>query len=218
MRTGGQILVDLLAEEGVRHVFTVPGESFLDALDAMHGRADIVPIVTRNEAGAAMMAEATGKLTGRAGVALVTRGPGAANALSGVYIAARDRSPMLLIVGLPARSEANLPQFQEIDIGALFGSLVRFSAVAPSAASLPALVARAMAATHSGGGGPAVLGIPEDVFAETASVEKIAVERTAASSRTGGDLKRLARLPRTRQASACHCRQVHAGVAPRQTP
>lgn len=191
MRTGGQILVDLLAAEGVRHVFTVPGESFLDVLDAMHGRADITPIVTRNESGAAMMAEATGKLTGQAGVALVTRGPGAANALAGVYIAHIDRSPMLLIVGLPPRSKLALPRFQDVDVEALFGSLVRFSAVAAEAASLPLLLARALAATQSGGGGPAVLGIPEDVFAEAASVAKSAVERPISAAPAEGDVKRL---------------------------
>ena len=115
MRTGGQILIDQLAAEGIEHVFTVPGESFLAALDAMHSDTRVRPITCRNESGAAMMAEATGKLTGRPGVALVSRGPGAANAFAGLYIAQQDATPMLLLVGLPPRSAEGLPAFNAED-------------------------------------------------------------------------------------------------------
>ena len=102
MRHGGKILIDQLAAHGVPRVFLVPGESFLAALDALHDEPRVQTIVCRHESGAAMMAEATGKLTGKPGVAFVTRGPGAANALPGLLIAREDETPMILVVGLPA--------------------------------------------------------------------------------------------------------------------
>ncbi len=169
MPTGGQILIDHLATEGVQHVFTVPGESFIAALDAMHAGPSVQPITCRNEASAAMMAEATGKLTGRPGVALVTRGPGAANALAGVYVAHQDATPMLLLVGLPPRSSEGRPAFQAIDITAVFGSVTKWSAIAPSAGRLGDYLARAFRAAMSGRPGPVVLGLPEDILSETAA-------------------------------------------------
>lgn len=166
MRTGGQLLIDQLVREGVRHVFTVPGESFLAALDAMHDEVGLSPIVCRNEAGAAMMAEATGKLTGRPGVALVTRAPGATNALAGFYIAHNDASPLVLIVGLPPRSAEALPAFQAIDIQAVFGSLAKDVAIVSRADLMAESVHRAFKAALSERPGPVVLAIPEDVFEE----------------------------------------------------
>ena len=164
MRTGGEILIDHLASEGVRHVFTVPGESFIAALDAMHANPSVRPITCRNEAGAAMMAEATGKLTGRAGVALVTRGPGVANAFAGVYTASQDATAMVLLAGLPPRALQGQPAFQAIDLKAVFGSVAKWVADVPSAAHLPAHLARAFRAAMSGRAGPVVLGLPEDVL------------------------------------------------------
>ncbi len=169
MPTGGEILIQTLAAEGVRHVFTVPGESFIAALDAMHGTESIRPITCRHEGAAAMMAEATGKLTGKPGVALVTRGPGAANAVSGVYVAHQDATPMVLLVGLPPRAANAHPAFQAIDLPALFGSISKWCAVVPSATRLQDYVARALATARAGRGGPVVLGLPEDVLSEVAS-------------------------------------------------
>ena len=166
MPTGAQILIEQLVAEGVAHVFTVPGESFLAALDAMHGSPAISPITCRNEGGAAMMAEATGKLLGAPGVALVTRGPGAANAVAGVYIAHQDATPMLLLVGLPPRRMHGLPAFQNIDITALFGSIAKWCAVVPSAAELARHLQEAFSVANSGRPGPVVLGLPEDVLLE----------------------------------------------------
>lgn len=172
MRTGGQILIDTLAGEGIRHIFTVPGESFLAVLDAMHADPRIRPITTRNEAGAAMMAEATGKLTGRPGVALVTRGPGAANALSGVYIAHQDQTPMLLLVGLPPGAINGLPAFQAIDLKAIFGSITKSCAIVTNATDLQRMLQEAIDAATSGRPGPVVLGLPEDVLNEEADIAK----------------------------------------------
>ncbi len=182
MRTGGQILIDTLAGQGIRHIFTVPGESFLAALDAMHANPRVQPITTRNEAGAAMMAEATGKLTGRPGVALVTRGPGAANALAGVYIAHQDQTPMLLLVGLPPSALNGLPAFQAIDLKAVFGSVTKSCAVATNATDLQRMLHDAIDAATSGSPGPVVLGLPEDVlcqevdFAPTAKKDVAPIE------------------------------------------
>ena len=170
MRTGGQILVDTLAEQGVRHIFTVPGESFLAILDAMHADPRIQAITTRNESGAAMMAEATGKLTGLPGVALVTRGPGAANALAGLYVAHQDQTPMVLLVGLPPRAMSGLPAFQSIDLKAVFGSLTKSCAVAETAADLHRMLLEAINLATSGRPGPVVLGLPEDVLNEEANI------------------------------------------------
>ena len=104
-RTGGEILIDQLVIHGVRHVFCVPGESYIAALDAMHGRP-IDVTVCRQEGGAAMMAEAVGKATGRPGICFVTRGPGATNAAAGLHIAQQDSTPMILFVGQVAREHA----------------------------------------------------------------------------------------------------------------
>ena len=164
--TGGQILIDTLADEGIRHVFTVPGESFLAALDAMHADPRVQPITTRNEAGAAMMAEATGKLTGRPGVALVTRGPGAANALAGVYIAHQDQTPMLLLVGLPPSKMNGLPAFQTIDLKSVFGSLSKSCDVVTSVSELPEKLRDAFLAATTSRPGPVVLGLPEDILSQ----------------------------------------------------
>lgn len=168
MPTGGQILIECLKREDVRHVFTVPGESFIAALDAMHDEAALQPITCRCESGAAMMAEATGKLTGRPGVAIVTRGPGAANAVSGVYIASEDATPMMLIVGLPPRRMEGLPAFQAIDLDAMFGGIAKWVARIATADQLANIIARGFRTALSGRFGPVVIGIPEDVLSETA--------------------------------------------------
>ena len=168
MRTGGEILISHLAAEGVRHVFTVPGESFIAALDAMHANTAVQPITCRNESGAAFMAEATGKLSGRAGVVLVTRGPGAANAFAGIYAACEAGSPMILLVGLPSRALQGRPAFQSIDLKAVFGSVAKWVADVPSAEHLSEYLSRAFRTAMSGRAGPVVLGLPEDVLFETA--------------------------------------------------
>ena len=168
MPTGGQILIDGLKTEGVRHIFTVPGESFIAALDALHGENAIAPITCRCEAAAAMMAEATGKATGCPGVALVTRGPGAANAVSGVYIASQDATPMVLIVGMPPRRMNGLPAFQSIDLDALFGGIAKWVTTVASADKLADTLSRAFRTAIDGRMGPVVIGIPEDVFLDEA--------------------------------------------------
>src|SRR6202007_964636 len=126
MRTAAEALVDQLVLNGVRHAFCVPGESYLAVLDAMVDR-DIALTVCRQEGGAAMMAEAVGKLTGRPGICFVTRGPGATNASPGVHIARQDSTPMILFVGQVARETRDREAFQELDYRAVFGSMAKWA-------------------------------------------------------------------------------------------
>jgi acetolactate synthase I/II/III large subunit len=191
MRTGGKILIDQLVGEGCRTLFTVPGESFIAALDALFDEASIRTIVCRHEGGAAMMAEATGKLTGVPGVAFVTRAPGATNAASGVYVAHHDATPMVLLVGLVETAHAGRGAFQEIDIEAMFGTLANWVGVVREAERIPEYVARAFQAARSGRAGPVVLGLPEDVLFATAEVPDAAPARLSSPVPSAGDMTRL---------------------------
>ena len=159
-RSGGQILVDQLLLHGVEQLFCVPGESFLAVLDALHD-APIAVTVCRQEGGAAMMAEAQGKLTGRPGVCFVTRGPGATNAAAGVHIAQQDSTPLLLFVGQVARSALGREAFQELDYGAVFGSMAKWVVQVDDPARLPELVSRAFHVASSGRPGPVVIALPD---------------------------------------------------------
>ena len=125
-RSGGRALVDALRLHGVDRVFCVPGESYLEVLDALHDTPEIALVVAKHEGAAANMAEADGKLTGRPGICMVTRGPGATHASVGVHIAQQDSTPMILFVGQIARSHRGREAFQEVDYQALFGSLAKW--------------------------------------------------------------------------------------------
>jgi acetolactate synthase I/II/III large subunit len=168
-RTGGQILVDQLIVHGVDHLFCVPGESYLAALDALHD-ASINVTVCRQEGGAAMMAEAYGKLTGRPGICFVTRGPGATNASPGLHIARQDSTPMILFVGQVGREMKEREAFQELDYKAVFGSVAKWVVDVEDAGRLPELVSRAFHIATSGRPGPVVIALPEDMLTEEASV------------------------------------------------
>jgi acetolactate synthase-1/2/3 large subunit len=168
-RTGGQILVDQLITHGVQQLFCVPGESFLAVLDALHD-ASIEVTVCRQEGGAAMMAEAQGKLTGRPGVCFVTRGPGATNAAAGVHIAHQDSTPLLLFVGQVARGALGREAFQELDYGAVFGTMAKWVVQIDDPSRLPELVSRAFHVATSGRPGPVVIALPEDMLTEAAEV------------------------------------------------
>ena len=123
-RTAAQVLIDQLVLHGVRHVFCVPGESYIAALDAMHD-APIAVTICRQEGGAAMMAEAVGKATGAPGICFVTRGPGATNAAAGLHVARQDSTPMILFVGQIARDMREREAFQELDYRAVFGTIAK---------------------------------------------------------------------------------------------
>jgi acetolactate synthase-1/2/3 large subunit len=170
MRHGGKILIDQLEIQGTRAVFTVPGESFLAALDGLHDTNRIQTVICRQEGGAAMMAEAWGKITGKPGVCFVTRGPGAANAMSGLHVARQDSTPMVLFVGLPARDTEDREAFQEIETKQLFSSFVKWAAVIRDTQRIPEYVSRAFHAARSGRPGPVVLGLPEDMLSAQCQV------------------------------------------------
>jgi len=168
-RTGGQLLVDQLIVHGVKQLFCVPGESFLAVLDALHD-ASIDVTVCRQEGGAAMMAEAQGKLTGQPGICFVTRGPGATNAAAGVHIAHQDSTPMLLFVGQVAREALGREAFQELDYGAVFGTMAKWVVQIDDPKRMPELISRAFHVATSGRPGPVVIALPEDMLTEAASV------------------------------------------------
>ncbi len=168
-RTAAQVLVDQLRVHGVEHVFCVPGESYLAVLDAFHD-SDLTVTVCRQEGGAAMMAEAIGKVTGRPGVCFVTRGPGATNASPGIHIARQDSTPVVMFVGQVARDMREREAFQEIDYGAFFGPITKWAAEISDPARVPEIVSRAFYTAANGRPGPVVISIPEDML-----IERIAV-------------------------------------------
>jgi acetolactate synthase-1/2/3 large subunit len=164
MAHGGKVLIDQLARLGVPRVFLVPGESFLAALDALYDEPSIETIVCRHEASCTMMAEATAKLTGRPGVAFVSRGPGAANAVPGLLIAQEDEVPVVLVVGLPSRRLDGLESFQHLETETFFAGSVKATLIAREPEQIPEFTVRAFHIASSGRPGPVVLAFPEDVL------------------------------------------------------
>jgi len=163
-RSGGRILVDQLLIQGCDRIFTVPGESFLAVLDALHDSPAIELVVGRQEGGVAFMACADGTLTGRPGIAFVTRGPGATNASIGVHVARQDSQPMILFIGDVDRGTRDREAFQEVDFQAMFAPLAKWAARIDDARRIPEYVARAYAVAMSGRPGPVVLALPEDML------------------------------------------------------
>ena len=171
LRTGGKILADQLRLHGARMIFGVPGESYLAVLDALYDYRDSMPfIVCRQEGGAAMMAEAYGKLTGSPGICMVTRAPGATNASSGVHVARQDSTPMILFIGQVGRGMMDREAFQEIDFRRMFGQMAKWVAQIDDAARIPEYVSRAFHTAVSGRPGPVVLALPEDMLREKAAI------------------------------------------------
>lgn len=162
--SAAQILVDCLVVNGTDRVYGVPGESYLAVLDALYGRNDIHYLNCRQEGGAAMAAEAYGKLTGRPGVCMVTRGPGATNASAGVHVAFQDSTPMILLIGQVGRSMLEREAFQEIDYRRMFGQMAKWVAQIDDPSRIPEFINRAYAVATSGRPGPVVLALPEDML------------------------------------------------------
>ncbi|MFO1398864.1 MAG: thiamine pyrophosphate-binding protein [Burkholderiales bacterium] len=168
-RTGGEILIANLMAQGATHAFGVPGESFLPVLDALHDVRDTLAfIVCRQEGGAAYMAEAHGKLTGRPGIAFVTRGPGASNAAIGIHTAQQDSTPMIVFVGQVGNDFVDREAFQEVDYRRMYGSVAKWAAQIDRADRIPEYVAHAYRVAMSGRPGPVVLALPEDMLGERA--------------------------------------------------
>jgi acetolactate synthase-1/2/3 large subunit len=169
-RTGAQILVDQLKIHGADTVFCVPGESYLAVLDALYDANSVDVVTCRQEGGATMMADAYGKLTGRPGIAMVTRGPGATNASAGLHVAMQDSTPLILFIGQIARGTAEREAFQELDYRRMFGQLAKWVAEIDDPRRIPEFLSRAFHTAVNGRPGPVVLALPEDMLSESAEV------------------------------------------------
>ena len=192
-RSGGRILVDQLQIQGVERLTCVPGESFLAVLDALHD-ASIDVLVCRQEGGAAIMAEAYGKLTGRPGICFVTRGPGSMNGAHGIHIAAQDSTPMIMFVGQVERGMLEREAFQELDYKAVFGSIAKWVVEIDSAERIPELVARAFRVAMQGRPGPVVVSLPEDILTDLADVADAPRVEPVDTIPADEDMKRLGEM------------------------
>jgi len=192
LRNGGRILVDALVAQGADHAFCVPGESYLAVLDAFHDTPQIAVTVCRQEGGAAMMADAYGKQTGKPGLCFVTRGPGATNASPGLHIAFQDSTPMILFVGQVGRSMLDREAFQEVDYRRLFGQVAKWVAQIDDPRRIPEYIARAYATAMSGRPGPVVLALPEDMLRERVDVPEAPRAAPAVTHPGSADLDALA--------------------------
>ena len=167
---GGEIIVKSLEELGVDRVFCVPGESFLPVLDALQ-TSSIETVLARQEGGAAMMAEADGKLTGRPGVVIVTRGPGATNASAGIHIAQQDSTPVIMLVGQIARNMKGRDAFQEVDFVKFFGDMAKHVEEVDDVENIAAVMENAFKVAMSGRPGPVVIALPEDMLYDQCSAK-----------------------------------------------
>ena len=191
-RTGGQLIVDALVVHGVDMAFGVPGESYLEVLDALHdAREKIQFVICRQEGGASYMAEAYGKLTGRPGICFVTRGPGATNGSIGVHVAYQDSTPMILFVGQVGNDFVEREAFQEIDYRRMYGPMAKWVAQIDRADRVPEYINRAFHTAVSGRPGPVVLALPEDMLTETAAVANTGRYKRVAANPGAGDMDRL---------------------------
>ncbi len=192
LRTGGQILVDALKIHGADTAFCVPGESYLATLDAFHDVADDIRLVVcRQEGGAAYMADAYAKLTGRPGICFVTRGPGATNASVGIHTARQDSSPVILFIGQVARGTTEREAFQEIDYRRMYGQMSKWAAQIDDPSRIPEMVSRAFHTAVSGRPGPVVLALPEDMQIERAAAPEVGRYREIQASPAEADMRAL---------------------------
>lgn len=192
LRTGGQLIVDSLLACGADTVYCVPGESYLEVLDGLYDHQYSIRVVTnRHENGAAFMAEAYGKLTGKPGICMVTRGPGACNAAIGVHTAFQDSTPMILFIGQVARPHLGREAFQEVDYVKMFGPLAKAVEQIEAADDVPAVVARAYETALSGRPGPVVLALPEDMLRDYSEALAVPPEPVGVHAPGPGDMERL---------------------------
>ncbi len=193
--TGGQILVEALRRQGVTRIYCVPGESYLPVLDALHDAPEIAVVSARHEGAAANMAEADGKITGRPGICMVTRGPGATHASIGVHTAFQDSTPMILFIGQVARDARDREGFQEVDYRAMFAPLAKWASEIDDASRIPEYIARAYRVAMSGRQGPVVLSLPEDMLSEVIAAPTYAeLIPSAGAAPRAADIETLATM------------------------
>jgi acetolactate synthase-1/2/3 large subunit len=189
-RSGAEVLIDALKLNAVERIYCIPGESYLAALDALYDRSEISVIVCRNEGGAAFMAEAEGKLSGRPGVCFVTRGPGATNASGGLHVAQQDSTPMILLIGQIARKDLDREAFQEIDYRRMFSEVAKWVAQIDDAERIPEYLNRAFSVATSGRPGPVVLALPEDMLTDLTAVKDAGPTQRVRTSPSSTDIAR----------------------------
>jgi acetolactate synthase I/II/III large subunit len=189
--TAGELIVDSLVANGIDRIFCVPGESYLGLLDALYGRADIDTVVCRHEAGAGFMAIADARLTGRPGVACVSRGPGASNAAIAVHTAQQDEVPFILIIGqVPARN-VRRDSFQEIDYRQMYGSIAKWCAEVIDPARMAETMLRAIQTAITGTPGPVVIAVPEDVLTAPTDVGPVGPQASIRATAMPADVATL---------------------------
>src|SRR5262245_9786720 len=194
-RSGAQVLIDQLRIHGTDTIFGVPGESYLAALDALYAQRNSMRyIICRQEGGAANMAEAYGKLTGKPGVCFVTRGPGATNASIGLHTGFQDSTPMILLVGQVARGQSDREAFQEIDYRRMFGQMAKWVAQIEDAGRIPELVSQAFHRALNGRPGPVVLALPEDMLTDEVEVADAGPYKIARGAPSAADMASLRRM------------------------
>ena len=192
VRSGGRILADQLHIHGVEAAFCVPGESYLDVIDALYDYRDSIRlIVTRQDGGAAFMAEAYGKATGKPGICLVTRGPGATNASIGVHTAFQDSTPMILLIGQVGGDIVEREAFQEVDYRRMFGQMAKWVAQIDRADRIPEYISHAFHLAVSGRPGPVVLALPEDMLVSQARVSDARRYTHVKAAPSSGSMDRL---------------------------
>jgi len=192
--SGGQLVVAALRAHGVDMAFSVAGESYLEVLDALYDAPEIRLITCRQEGGASFMAEAYGKLTGKPGVLLVTRGPGACNASIGVHTGFQDSTPMVVLVGQVARHQIDREAFQEVDFRKMYAPLAKWVTQIDMAERVPELMNQAFQVATSGRPGPVVVALPEDMLRDTAAVASVGPYRAVRAHPGAADLAEMRRL------------------------
>jgi acetolactate synthase-1/2/3 large subunit len=197
-RTGGQILIDALLANGADTIFGVPGESYLEALDAIYERRDAIRFITcRQEGGAAFMADAWANATGRVGLCFVTRGPGVTNASIGLHTAYQGSTPMLMLIGQVPRQQMEREAFQEIDYRRMLGPVTKWVAQIDHANRIPEFINRAIRIATSGRPGPVALAMPEDMLRESADVDDLPPANLSRSVPDGADVDRVSAMLHT---------------------
>jgi acetolactate synthase-1/2/3 large subunit len=193
-RTGGQVLADALRVHGCDTAYCVAGESYLALLDALVDHTDFNLYTCRHEGGAANMAEAYAKLTGKPGLVMVTRGPGACHGAIGLHTAMQDSTPMIMLIGQVARDQFDREAFQEIDYRRMFGQVTKWTAQIEDAARIPEYIARAFHVAMSGRPGPVALALPEDMLRDRVAVSNTpayAVHRSSPSNDAMDSLRQM---------------------------
>jgi acetolactate synthase-1/2/3 large subunit len=194
-RTGGQVLVDQLRIHGVDTAFCVPGESYLATLDALHGARNAIRMITcRQEGGVTNMAEAYGKMTGKPGIAFVTRGPGACNGSIGVHTAMQDSTPMVIFIGQVARDQEYREAFQEVDYHQFYGAICKWVVQIETADRIPELVSQAFHRAMSGRPGPVAVALPEDMQRDITEVADAAPYQIARPGAAPADMEAMQAL------------------------